>query len=131
LRCCGVCDLATLINPDSAEFKDVVCAVGWAYSGSREYRTDEPFVSSTTITHHISEAFPPTFTTVGTADPLLPQSRAMVAALESKGATVETLFYPDNREPALGHEYQFDLSLPDGCAALEQIITSFRAHKQV
>ena len=122
--CCGVYDFATLINPASA-FKDVVRAVGWAYSGSREYTNDERFVSSTAVTRHVSEAFPPTFITAGNADPLLCQSRAMVAALESKGVRVETLFYPDGHQPALGHEYQFDVSLADGRAALARLITFF------
>ncbi len=108
----------------------VVRAVGWAYSGSREYRNDERFVSSTTLARHVSEAFPPTFITAGNADPLLAQSRSLVAALESKGVPVETLFYPDDHQPALGHEYQFDISLPDGRATLERLTTFFRTRLQ-
>ena len=124
--CCGVYDLGTLVNPDSP-FKDVVRAVGWAYSGSRDYRNDERFLSSTAVIRHVSEAFPPTFITAGNADPLLPQSLAMVAALESKGIPVETLFYPDDHRPPLGHEYQFNVSLADGRAALERLTTFFQA----
>jgi acetyl esterase len=122
--CCGVYDLASLL-------KDVVHAVGWAYSGSREYQNDQRFVSSTAVTRHVSQAFPTTFITAGNADPLLPQSRTMAAALESKGVPVEALFYPDDHQPALGHEYQFDLSLADGRAALERLIAFFGAQIQV
>jgi acetyl esterase len=125
--CCGVYDLATLVNPASA-FKDVVRAVGWAYSGSREYRNDGRFLSSTAVTRHLSGAFPPTFMTAGNADPLLAQSRALMATLEAKGVPVETLFYPDDHQPALGHEYQFNVGRADGRAALERLIAFFRGH---
>jgi acetyl esterase/lipase len=129
--CCGVYNFVTLINPDSA-FKDIVGAVGWAYSGIREYQKDEAFVSSTTLTRHVTEAFPPTFITAGNADPLEAQSRAMVNALQSKGTSVETLLFPHDHHPALGHEYQFDVGLADGRAALERLITFFHgAHRGV
>ncbi|HXW78143.1 MAG TPA: alpha/beta hydrolase [Acidimicrobiales bacterium] len=127
--CCGVFDFASLVNPGSA-FRDLVLAVGWAYSGRREYRNDERFMSSTTVARYVSEAFPPTFITAGNADPLLPQSRAMLAALECKGVPVEALFFPHDHQPALGHEYQFDLGLADGRAALERLVAFFREHAQ-
>jgi acetyl esterase len=85
-------------------------------------------VSTTAVTSQVSEAFPATFSTAGNADPLLPQSREMVAALEAKRVPVETLFYPDDHRPALGHEYQFDVSLADGRTALERVIAFFRGH---
>jgi acetyl esterase/lipase len=124
--CCGVYDLA-LINPDSA-LKDFVLAVGWAYSGRREYRNDKRFASTAAVTTHISGAFPPTFITAGNADPLLDQSRAMLAALEANAVPVDVLLYPDDHQPALGHEYQFDVTLADGKVALERLIAFFQAH---
>jgi acetyl esterase len=128
--CCGVYDFATLINPASP-FKDVVRAVGWAYSGIREYQNDERFVSSTKVSRHVSGAFPTTFITAGNADPLLAQSQAMAAALQSQGVSVETMFYPDDHQPGLGHEYQFNVGLAEGRAALERLIAFFHAHIQV
>jgi hypothetical protein len=39
---------------------------------------------------------------------------------------VDTLFYPAAHEPALGHEYQFDLDLEDGRTALTRIVAFLR-----
>jgi acetyl esterase/lipase len=118
--CCGIYDLDRL-SP-SSPLKNFVLAVGWSYSGSRDYRNDHRFTSSTAIPRHITAAFPPTFITVGNADPLAPQSLALAAALESKGVAVDTLFFPEEHKPALGHEYQFDLSFDDARTALDRLI---------
>ena len=122
--CCGVFDF-TLINPDSP-LRDFILAVGWSYSGRRDYRNDRQFVSATTLTRHVTNAFPPVFITAGNADPLLPQSQALAGALDAAGVDVDTLFYPADHQPPLGHEYQFDVELPDGCAARERLVAFFQ-----
>lgn len=122
--CCGIFDLA-LVNPDSP-LRDFLHAVAWAYSGSRRYLDDDRFMSTMTVTAHVTTAFPPAFVTVGNADPLLAHSLQLAAALESERVDVETLFYPADHRPPLPHEYQFDLGLDDGRAALERLISFFR-----
>ena len=62
--------------------------------------------------------------TAGNADPLLAQSQAMMAALEAKGVSVETLFFPDDHQPA------FDVSPAGGRAALERVIAFLRGQRQ-
>jgi len=121
--CCGIFDL-DLMSADSP-LKDFVWAMAWAYSGTRDYRRNDFFTSTMPVTKAVTSAFPPTFITAGNADPLLAHSRALASALESKGVTVETLFYPSDHRPGLGHEYQFDLSLGDGRAALQRLIAFF------
>jgi acetyl esterase len=122
--CCGVYDLS-LISPDTP-LRDFVLAVGWAYSGTRDFRHDERFMATTSLPPNVTEAFPPAFITAGNADPLLPQSHALHSALESKGVAVETLFFADDHEPPLPHEYQFDLELADGRAATDRLIAFLR-----
>lgn len=118
--CCGVYDLA-LIAP-GGPFRAFVDAVGWAYTGSRHFRTDDQLMSTMAIPHHVTAAFPPAFVTAGNADPLVAHSETLVAALESHGVEVEALLYAPDHQPPLPHEYQFDLSLEDGSLALQRVI---------
>jgi acetyl esterase/lipase len=74
----------------------------------------------------VRASFPPTFLTVGNADPLRPHSEALATSLVEQGVEVDTLFYPAAHEPALGHEYQFDLDLEDARTALTRIVAFLR-----
>ena len=122
--CCGIFDIAGI--DDSGPFRNVLNAVGWAYSGTRDYRANSSFSSTISVPERVTDRFPPTFVTAGNADPLLPQSLALAATLTAKGVEVETLFYDKDHQPALGHEYQFDLGLAHGRAAFDRLIASFR-----
>ena len=54
--------------------------------------------------------FPPTFITGGHGDPLTDtQSRPMANRLEDLGVPVTTLFFDEDHEPAIPHEFQFHL----------------------
>ena len=44
------------------------------------------------------------------------------------GVDVTTLFSPAAHEPALPHEYQFHLAMPDAQTALQQTIDFLDAH---
>jgi hypothetical protein len=46
----------------------------------------------------------------------------MAAKLQSLGVDVTTLFYADDHEPRLPHEYQFHLDFADARAAVESIV---------
>jgi acetyl esterase/lipase len=124
--CCGLYDW-TLIDPDSP-FRDFVHAVAWSYSGNRDYLDDDWFMSAMTVAKHVSEAFPPAFITAGHADPLLAHSLALASALESKGVDVDMLLYPEDHQPRLAHEYQFDLDLDDGRLALQRVLAFLQGH---
>ena len=71
---------------------------------------------------YVTAAFPPTFITGGNADPLTPQSKEFADRLAELGVPVEPLFYPDDQQPALGHEYQFDLTGEAGNRAFEKMV---------
>jgi acetyl esterase/lipase len=122
--CCGVFDLA-MVEP-SSPFRMLIDAVGWAYSGTRDFRNDQAFISTVSVPPHVTADFPPSFLTVGNTDPLRRQSIALAEVLRSKKVDVETLFYPDDHSPNLDHEYQFNLDLDDARAAFDRMIDFYR-----
>ena len=71
---------------------------------------------------NLTAAFPPAFVSAGNADPLLPHSLGLVAALDAVGVEHETLFFADDHEPRLGHEFQFDLDSEPGRLALDRAV---------
>jgi acetyl esterase/lipase len=92
-----------------------------SYSGSRDFRTIGGFATMSVV-DHVTPAFPPTFVTVGNADPLAPHTASLVHALRTQSVSVEAACFADDHRPALEHEYQFDLSLADARDTLEKIV---------
>ncbi|MGC5166097.1 alpha/beta hydrolase [Luteimicrobium sp. DT211] len=123
--CCGIYDLTKV--PDDGPFRHVLGAIGWAYSGRRQFRDDPEFLASVDVGAHVTPAFPPAFVTAGGADPLEPQSRAFAELLAAQGVAVEPLFPGDGGGPPLGHEYQLELDTDDGAAAFERMVAFVRA----
>lgn len=100
----------------------------WAYTGSRDVAGSAAAAQMSTL-RHVTARFPPTYLSGGNADPLTAtQSRPLAAALTRLGVEVRTVFYPDDHEPALAHEYQFDLDTADGRAAVESTVEFLLAH---
>lgn len=66
--------------------------------------------------------FPPSFITGGNADPLTAQGKALAARLAQLGVETDTLFFPDNHQPPLSHEYQLRLNTPDGRRAFDRMV---------
>jgi acetyl esterase len=126
LRClvlaCGPYDIELARESGSA----FVRVVFWAYSGERDYRPGSAF-DSWSVTDHLTAAFPPALVTVGNADPLRPHSELLVERLRALGVGTETLFFPDDHSPPLGHEYQFDLDGDAGRLFLERMLAFLRA----
>jgi acetyl esterase/lipase len=117
--CCGIFDLVGMT--DGASMQNFTKAIGWAYTGTRDYRHNRHFMATTAVARYVNATYPPTFLTVGNADPLAAQSVALATTLRSKRVPVETLFFPSDHKPPLGHEYQFDLDLPDARTALYRL----------
>lgn len=114
---CGPYDVA-LVDWDSP-FAAFMRTVLWSYSGRRDF-LDDPRLDSFSVTRHLTPAFPPSFVSVGNADPLKPHSLALAEALRAHGVRAETLFFPDDYTPPLPHIYQFDLGTEAGRLALER-----------
>lgn len=121
---CGPYDPA-ILNFDSA-FGSFMRTVIWSYLGTRD--PDDPRVAAMSLPPHLTAAFPPTFISVGNADPLAPQSYALAEALRANGVEVDALFFPPEHEPKLGHEYQLLLSTEDGRWSFERLAAFLEAH---
>ncbi|WP_316748052.1 alpha/beta hydrolase [Pedobacter gandavensis] len=113
---CGPYD--TSLVDLSGNFSGFLKAILWAYSGKKDLDT-EAFKTASVI-NYISKAYPPTFITVGNADPLAPQSLAMARKLTSQGVPVDSLFFNAGYQPPLPHEYQFNLDTEAGEMALNR-----------
>lgn len=116
---CGAYDLsgANLDGPYGSFLKTML----WAYSGQRTFQMDTRFATATVI-HFITASFPPSFISVGNDDPLEGQSKAFAAKLDSLGVPVDRLFYADDFDPPLPHEYQFNLDSEAGRRALDRSV---------
>lgn len=121
---CGVYDISGLGRGGGLAGL-FVQTTGWAYSGVRSWRTAPEFATIDFLPH-LTADFPAAFITAGNADPLAPQSVALAEALEAAGVEVETLFFPADHRPALGHEYQFDLGSAAGRLAFERLVAWLR-----
>lgn len=115
---CGVYDISGM-GRDGGVLGWFIGSAGWAYSGKRDWR-DDAYFQTMSLSPHLTADFPPTFISGGNADPLEPQSVALAASLEKSGVVVETLFFPPDYQPALGHEYQLDLDTEAGRLALRK-----------
>ena len=98
---CGIFDLAGL-ETGSLWLQ----TAAWAYLGHRD-PAEAPDAPLFSLLAHLPETLPPLFVSAGNADPLLPQSRALVERARARGLRVEALFFPPDQTPLLGHEYQF------------------------
>jgi acetyl esterase/lipase len=116
---CGPYDVRQ-VKLDGA-FGSFLKTVLWSYSGSKDFMNDPHFVTASVI-KHVTAEFPPTFISVGNADPLEPQSRAFAEAVAGLGVHVDSLFFPKDYTPALPHEYQFNLDTEAGQLALERSV---------
>lgn len=116
---CGPYDLGAA--DFEGPFGGFLRTVLWAYSGTRDFRTDAEFASATVLAH-LTPEFPPAFVSAGNADPLLVQSEALAARLLQLGVEVETLFFPPEQAPPLGHEFQFGLDTEPARRALERAL---------
>jgi acetyl esterase/lipase len=116
---CGPYDLGLARQSIEAGSR-FVHVVLWAYSGKRRF-LEAPEAAGWSLTDNLSSSFPPTLVTVGNADPLRPHSELLVERLRGHRVAVETLFYPSDHLPPLGHEYQFDLDTDDGQLFLDHL----------
>lgn len=118
---CGIYDVANMVCGPGIVGWGVDRSL-WAYTGDRRF-IDSAAAEQMSTLHHVTADFPPVYISGGNADPLTArQSKPLADKLTGFGVKVDTLFYPDDHEPALGHEYQFNLDDADGMAAFERTV---------
>jgi acetyl esterase/lipase len=108
---CGVYDLD--LGPPGHFMR----TAAWSYSGRKDAKLAE-----ISVARYVTAEFPPAFISVGNGDALEPHSRALARALVEAGVKVDALFFPEDHEPELPHEYQFNLDTEAGRLALERTL---------
>jgi len=109
---CGAYDLDTLGATGFPGLRTFL----WAYTGHRDW-ADAPFADQLSTTEQATSDYPPTFLTVGDADPFESQGRELAAALHERGVPTDTLFWDDGED--LPHEYQFQLDRPQAARSFD------------
>jgi len=98
----------------------------WAYAGTHDF--SDPIIKQMSPYYYVTSAFPATYITGGNSDPLTKvQSMPLADSLEALGVKVTRHFFADDHQPALPHEYQFNLDLQDGMTALQKTIEFSKA----
>jgi len=123
---CGIFDLSGLTGVPGLFGWGTRVAL-WAYTGRRADDRNQALVEMSTV-HFVTSDFPPAFISGGNADPLTDvQSKPFAARLAELGVPLTTRFFAADREPQLGHEYQFKLDVSDGGAALDDLLAFINA----
>ena len=124
---CGPYDVGQAAEIDHPLLRFFMGRAAWAYFGSKNWA--EAYTDEATVPHHVTADFPPAFISDGNTGSFEPQARALAAALEAKGVTVETHFIPLAAGMA-GHEYQFVLDDPLAQEAFEKTVAFLEATLQ-
>jgi len=118
---CGIYDVSGIPNAPGIGGWGFRVAL-WSYIGDRDW-SDHPGGVEMSTLDFVTADFPQTWISGGNGDPLTPtQSRPLAARLDELGVPVTTVFYADEHEPSLPHEYQFHLDFADARDALESTI---------
>jgi acetyl esterase/lipase len=104
---CGIYEVDNLTTEGA--FGSFLRTVTWGYFDKKDISEDE-YAKTASVTKFLTSSFPPTFISAGNTDPLLPQSRLLAAKLSALDVPIDTLFFPKDHTPALGHEYQFTMN---------------------
>jgi acetyl esterase/lipase len=127
---CGIYMMDGLTQPDPTLPKlvgwgDDVSV--WAYSGTKDFTN--PIIKEMSAYYHVTKNYPPVYISGGNADPLTnAQAKPFADLLTELGVPVTRLFFADDHQPALPHEYQFNLDNADGKTALQQTISFAKDH---
>lgn len=115
---CGVYDMNALST--DGLLGHFIKNVQLAYFGTSDIANDY-LAETSSVAKHLTTDFPNTFISAGNKDPLLQQSKQLAAQLSKLNVPIDTLFYPNDEDLNLGHEYQFKLD-SYGKAALDRSI---------
>ena len=121
---CGIYMMDGLTQPDPTLPKIIGWGDDisvWAYSGTKDFT--DPIIKEMSAYYHVTKDYPAVYISGGNGDPLTnTQSKPFAELLQSLGVSVTTLFFSDDHQPSLPHEYQFNLDNNDGTAAFKKTI---------
>lgn len=93
----------------------------WSYTGYRDWMMF-PQIDQLSTTLQVTSAYPPTFLTVGDADPFQSQAFEFESVLRQHGVSVTTRYWNDTGA-GLSHEYQFNFTLPEANVTFNDTLT--------
>jgi acetyl esterase/lipase len=118
---CGIYDVSGIPNAPGLAGWGFRVAL-WAYLGERDW-SDTPGGQEMSTLDYVTADFPEAWISGGNGDALTPnQSEKLATKLDGLGVPVTTVFYPQDLEPAMQHEYQFHLDLPEARSALDSTV---------
>jgi acetyl esterase/lipase len=103
---CGLYDMRTVGRTGFPALRTYL----WAYTSVREW-VDYPRIDELSTTTQVTPSYPPTFLTVGDADPFAPQTAELARRITDEGVPLATVLWSQTGSN-LGHEYQFDFARP-------------------
>lgn len=118
---CGLYDMSTVASTGFPGLRTYL----WAYTGHRDWLR-APDVGQMSTTATATADYPPTFLSVGDADPFHTQESEFARALREKAVPVTELTWNGTGDH-LGHEYQFDLTTPQADRALAKTVAFLRS----
>ena len=111
---CGLYDMSTVGGTGFPGLRTYL----WSYTGTRNWLA-YPQIDQLSTTRQAAAAYPPTYLTVGDADPLRTQATELAGVLRSRGVPVTTLFWHGQK---LGHEYQFHFDHPQAEVSFQRTL---------
>jgi acetyl esterase/lipase len=118
---CGLYDLRTVGSTGFPALRTYL----WAYTGTRDW-TSYPAVDQLSTVLHVTPGYPPTFLSVGDADPFASQAAELALALKQHSVPLTTLFWTGTGDH-LNHEYQFNFDLPQAQTAFQRTLAFLAA----
>lgn len=91
--------------------------MAWAYTGTQDL--EAPVLREMSVVAHATAQFPPTLLSGGNADTLTSHGEALRDRLTALGVELTPFFWPADHQPALPHEFQFDLGLAEAREVLD------------
>lgn len=82
-----------------------------SYTGKRDWEQQFKYISEMSTINQVTKDYPPTFLSVGDADPFYSQNIDFYKKLKEKDVPVDKLFYDGSHN--LRHQYQFHMQLPE------------------
>lgn len=119
---CGLYDMRTVGASGFPALRTYL----WAYTGTREW-VDDPRIDELSTTRQATPDYPPTFLTVGDSDPFAGQAEQLADRLNELGVPVTTVFW-SGTGTNLGHEYQFDFTLPQAARTYSATLQFLEDH---
>lgn len=91
-----------------------------SYTGEAEWEKNFVPINQMSTIRHVTKDYPPTFLTVGDADPFDSQARELVQVFKAKGVPFQTSFFDGTHN--LRHQYQFHMELKESQLTYQKLL---------